>query len=72
MPDRKTRRPSTGDMFNDLLAASEAIDVFQESLVARRRSLEADGFSPTIAEQMVAAIWIGAFTTPTAPTGEDR
>lgn len=72
MPDRKTGRPSTGDMVNDLLAASEALDMFQASLVARRRSLEADGFSPTIAEQMVAAIWIGTFITPTAPTGDDR
>lgn len=45
-----------------LLDASDMLDQLQAMCVARRKSLEDAGFSPTIAEQMAAALWIGSFT----------
>lgn len=64
-----TKDPRTYDpvgLSQDLLEASDALDQLQDTVVARRRSLEAAGFSPAVAEHMAAAMWIGAFTNGTS------
>lgn len=55
------KRYDAAEVSLGLLNLADMADQMQEVVVARRRSLEADGFSPTMAEHMAAAMWMSAF-----------